>query len=77
MRLALSVTLDTTNRTDIVSSTVASHQRQQIVKLVLQTTFERVIVHALRVILVTSYKELPVFRTIVIQVLRVRDVRLV
>ena len=32
---------------------------------------------ALRVILVMSYKELPVFRTIVIQVVRVRDVRLV
>ena len=77
MRHALIVILDTTNRTVIVLSTVASHQRQQIVKLVLQTTFERVIVHALRVILVTSYKELPVFRTIVIQVLRVRDVRLV
>ena len=77
MRLALSVTLDTTNRTDIVSSTVASHQRQQIARLALQMSFERVIEHVLHVILDTSYKDLPAFRSIVRRVLRVQDVRLV
>ena len=56
---------------------VVPQHRETNVRLVLIRQIVPAIVHALRVILVTSYKELPVFRTIVRRVVRVRDVRLV
>lgn len=77
MRRAMNVTEVTTNRTVIVSNTVVSQQRQQIVRRALKMRVERAIEHALRVTLATIGKETRVFRTAVRKAMRVRDARIV